>query len=208
MALSSLPVIQKGNTMLKIDTSKPYSSVKEEFIKENPSPWEVLHACTHPDPIQVKKLDSAYRPMYKLQCLHCGKTFKQLKKTDVNRDLPVWPWQSKHAEDIRARAASDYEVWREKVNRLWRDYYDAYLSSPEWQEKRRQVIALCGNKCQACGANPVQHVHHLNYQNLGNEPLSELAGVCESCHRAMHRHMWQQPITTAMVVDRMRQVAA
>jgi hypothetical protein len=32
----------------------------------------------------------------------------------------------------------------------------------------------------------MREVHHLTYARLGDEPLSDLLGLCKSCHRAIH----------------------
>jgi len=64
--------------------------------------------------------------------------------------------------------------------------YRAYLKSAEWTKKREQVIARAGGVCEQCRNNPVHHVHHLTYGNLGNEPLSDLVGLCWRCHNKEH----------------------
>lgn len=30
-------------------------------------------------------------------------------------------------------------------------------------------------------------VHHMSYDNLGNEPMQDLMGLCPECHRGVHR---------------------
>jgi hypothetical protein len=32
------------------------------------------------------------------------------------------------------------------------------------------------------------HVHHLNYQRLGDEMLFDLVALCEGCHQKLHPH--------------------
>jgi hypothetical protein len=70
--------------------------------------------------------------------------------------------------------------------------YAQYIASPEWQEKRKEALALSDNRCFNCGmprwlASIVYdqdlHVHHLNYQNVGNEQAEEdLQVLCRRCH--------------------------
>jgi hypothetical protein len=45
-------------------------------------------------------------------------------------------------------------------------------------------------KCEAMmfSCTGIAHVvHHLSYDNLGDEPLWELRAVCTSCHDKIHR---------------------
>lgn len=65
------------------------------------------------------------------------------------------------------------------------DYYK-YIRSPAWRKKRAEVILRSKGRCERCGKWPVVNVHHLSYANLGNEPLSDLLGVCVKCHMEFH----------------------
>lgn len=60
--------------------------------------------------------------------------------------------------------------------------YDSYMNSPEWQEKRREVLEAAGFKCERCGTTENLTVHHLNYENLGDEDLADLEVLCTDCH--------------------------
>ncbi len=65
------------------------------------------------------------------------------------------------------------------------DYYE-YLQSPEWRELRRAVWRRCGGVCERCRQEPMQHTHHLTYERLFHERLTDLKGLCEFCHGALH----------------------
>ncbi len=69
---------------------------------------------------------------------------------------------------------------------LWWEKYNAYLATEEWAERRRRVIDRCGGTCEGCRNRPVEHVHHLTYDHVGNELLFELVGLCLRCHRVAH----------------------
>lgn len=61
--------------------------------------------------------------------------------------------------------------------------YKQYLASREWRVKRKEVIELNNNICQRCASRPIENVHHLSYENIGDEdPSSDLMGVCRPCH--------------------------
>lgn len=76
-------------------------------------------------------------------------------------------------------------------------YYRRYLRSAAWQRKRAAVILRSKGACERCGLWPVVNVHHLSYRNVGNEPLSDLLGVCSRCHRDLHEKdvAWRQEPT-------------
>ena len=49
------------------------------------------------------------------------------------------------------------------------EYID-YLKSEDWKERRRYLMELADSMCSRCGEKATQ-LHHLNYNNLGNEEL-------------------------------------
>jgi 5-methylcytosine-specific restriction endonuclease McrA len=65
------------------------------------------------------------------------------------------------------------------------DYY-LYLQSSEWKAKRQAVWERESGLCQGCRAEPIEHVHHSTYSHLFDEPLFQLVGLCENCHRKVH----------------------
>ena len=64
--------------------------------------------------------------------------------------------------------------------------YLSYLTSAKWKAKRKQVIARCNGVCERCQQRQVRNIHHKHYDTLGDEPLSDLLGVCRPCHREIH----------------------
>lgn len=59
--------------------------------------------------------------------------------------------------------------------------YGAYLASREWGLKKRAVHARSGGRCERCHA-PANQVHHVTYERLYHERLSDLLDVCRPCH--------------------------
>jgi 5-methylcytosine-specific restriction endonuclease McrA len=42
-------------------------------------------------------------------------------------------------------------------------------------------------QCQACGnRKPPLHVHHKTYERFGKELLTDLVGLCDTCHKKVH----------------------
>ena len=63
----------------------------------------------------------------------------------------------------------------------------AYLASPEWDTKRKQVLERDLYACQGCGNTGIPlEVHHITYTNYGSESLSDLVTVCRPCHQSIH----------------------
>lgn len=75
--------------------------------------------------------------------------------------------------------------------------YDHYRKSDSWKIKRKMVLKRDGDLC-ICGG-PAKVVHHKTYKRLrltlssaekpvfiGEEMLSDLVAVCESCHNKIH----------------------
>ncbi len=60
--------------------------------------------------------------------------------------------------------------------------YRKYLQSPEWKARKEPVLERDNYACTVCGSNLNLHVHHLHYDNIGEESLSDLATLCKSCH--------------------------
>src|SRR5258708_11042478 len=84
------------------------------------------------------------------------------------------------------------------------DQYDSSLKSKEWASKRQEKLESVNYSCERdVGLNykkgkdgilrripdcdsPLD-VHHLTYDNLGNEPLSDLTVLCKFHHEREHR---------------------
>ena len=60
--------------------------------------------------------------------------------------------------------------------------YKQYLASREWRVKRNEVIELNNGICERCASRPIQDIHHLTYERIGQERISDLMGVCRPCH--------------------------
>lgn len=67
--------------------------------------------------------------------------------------------------------------------------YDEYIRSNAWKSRRQQIIARCGGICEGCRKEKMVHVHHLTYERLGDELLTDLEGVCFPCHQDRHSHI-------------------
>ena len=65
--------------------------------------------------------------------------------------------------------------------------YSLFIVSAEWRQIRVRFWAKQGRFCAACGSTENLHVHHKTYERLGgNELLTDLVGLCASCHGDVH----------------------
>lgn len=62
------------------------------------------------------------------------------------------------------------------------NFYEKYLASPQWKQRRLQAFERAGGRCERCGSAVKLEVHHLTYDRLGREELSDLLVVCKPCH--------------------------
>jgi len=140
--------------------------------------------CTNHDMVYVKRRKSNGQPLLNKQCLTCGEhDAKAYKLADV-KDFESLPEYSETLVykyyDTRRQAVL---LNREQEKQEWfKNHYNPYLNSDEWQDKRRKVLNRDGFLCQSCLINEAVQVHHLTYAHVFNEPLFELTSVCNPCH--------------------------
>ena len=56
-----------------------------------------------------------------------------------------------------------------------------------WDAVRQKVLKRDGYKCRLCGDDDELHVHHLTYENWGNEKKKDLTTLCKEHHKLFHR---------------------
>jgi len=67
-----------------------------------------------------------------------------------------------------------------------RQRYRRYLKSGHWRRLRDQKREQVGRRCEWCGAWRYLEVHHVQYRNLYDVTLDDLACLCRDCHRLVH----------------------
>ena len=129
--------------------------------------------------------------LFGTQCAECGcargvKT-SSLSASQKASAVPPDP-------DIHRRYRERNEpTWRAWLNQrafakqtAWWARYRAHLDSWKWRELRALVMTRAEHLCEVCYAAPAEHVHHLTYQRLGAELLTDLLAVCLPCHASLH----------------------
>jgi len=65
---------------------------------------------------------------------------------------------------------------------FWIDY-KRYMKTPQWRNKREVVLHRAQYRCQCCKKREANQAHHLTYDRVGRERLSDLQAVCYHCHK-------------------------
>ena len=66
-------------------------------------------------------------------------------------------------------------------------FYDFYIHSKKWQQKRVERLRLDDFKCKRCGSAKNVQVHHTNYKRVGMEDVdNDLVTLCRKCHAEIH----------------------
>ncbi len=60
--------------------------------------------------------------------------------------------------------------------------YQEYLASREWGLLKVAVRQRSGGTCERCKQAPHEQTHHVTYERIGHELLTDLLGVCRPCH--------------------------
>ena len=71
--------------------------------------------------------------------------------------------------------------------KIKKEFYDNYLLSDKWKNKKNELIAIFWNNCEACWSNENLQCHHWCYKKVWDEPLHHLFLLCDLCHREYHR---------------------
>ena len=65
--------------------------------------------------------------------------------------------------------------------------YDLFIQGAVWRALRTKRLKLDNYHCRKCNAQESLHVHHRTYIRFGgDELLSDLVTLCESCHDRLH----------------------
>ena len=106
------------------------------------------------------------------------------------------PGNSNYGKPVEQQAASQGKKNKRRKKRrgtpVWTRFdYRKYIKSKAWRNLRKVVLERDKYACQKCLATgkPL-HVHHLNYNRVGREKLTDLISVCEDCHGLEHENKY------------------
>jgi hypothetical protein len=90
-------------------------------------------------------------------------------------------------EDKTLMQGTPVTISDERIQELKTMPYTEYLLTPEWEEKRRQILERDEHRCRVCNSTEQLNVHHRTYERRGNELMSDLTLLCRSCHEIYHK---------------------
>lgn len=64
------------------------------------------------------------------------------------------------------------------------DSYSRYLDSKHWKSFSNKARKT---RCFCCLSDRNLHVHHITYERLGKEWLTDVVTVCSECHTTIHK---------------------
>jgi len=138
----------------------------------------------------------AHCKQYRKQCLTCFQSvgdaiakrtiapdkIESVPSFDIESRDGYWKTKSEQFSSLAEQIATDAQ--KKLAER--RAFYESYLQSADWREKRLMVIRRENGLCQGCRKEQITQVHHRNYDRLGDELLTDLYGYCETCHKKSH----------------------
>lgn len=65
-------------------------------------------------------------------------------------------------------------------------HYTKYMATAQWRAVRRKAMKRARNKCQFCAEAKPKVVHHLTYDRLFFERLTDVLAICFTCHALLH----------------------
>lgn len=68
----------------------------------------------------------------------------------------------------------------------YKNKYELYLASEEFDKIRQEVFKRDGGKCVVCSSSEQIEPHHLHYLTLFHESISDLITLCKRCHKIYH----------------------
>ena len=83
--------------------------------------------------------------------------------------------------------------------------YHSYLQSPEWKSKV-SLIKQRDKVCQLTGATTQLEVHHITYDRLGNEDLSDLVLLSRSAHQFVHDYYGSYRRSNTYPIDNLKEI--
>lgn len=165
-----------------------HKSSKEEAWDQHHKKYE----CEHNNQELRRRTIRGGAIQYRYQCLRCGEAVgsavassKAAANTKAFDEELYTSW-------VEARQASAQKLLSAYDKKRFFESYNAYLKTDEWKAKRRRVLERARGICEGCLEKPATQVHHLTYDNVGDELLFQLVAICDECHDKCHPERQQQ----------------
>lgn len=147
--------------------------------------------CDHTETELRRRTYSNGTVHFAVQCLRCGTQLRNYASTSQEvhkayaRRGQIPDFDENLREEFYNRIRQERTAQRETERAEWFVWYNDYLCSDEWYEKRQAVLKRDGYLCQGCRIHRASEVHHLSYEHVGDEYMFELVSLCSECHRKL-----------------------
>lgn len=138
-----------------------------------------------------------------MQCYTCGVAIKTVKKGDTDSEEYKLAAGTERSDcdskygllyfeeglnDRFIKSVNEARRQRYLIEKQMQinDYHE-YLKSDKWRTIRNKILNRCKYICEGCLIREAVHVHHITYNNIGNELAFQLVGLCEECHETAHK---------------------
>ena len=124
----------------------------------------------------------------KNQCLDCGITSQAKKRQPGDDNLKEIDAEFKSSEQNKRQEAFNrhMEGMIEAERQKMQFEYGQYLQTEEWRQIRNKILERDGRLCRGCLVKIATCVHHLTYDNVGDELCFQLVSLCDDCHNKAH----------------------
>jgi len=117
------------------------------------------------------------------------RTYEQIEKFLVDKITPL-----RNERDNKCKPFTDKlrnisnEIYNYNITYKgeWFNRYNEYLLSEEWSRKRNLILKEDNYNCCICGTEHDLQVHHIHYNNVGNEHLDDCITLCKHHHIQIH----------------------
>lgn len=87
-------------------------------------------------------------------------------------------------EELAARRRREASTAPEQLP--YKERYQQYLLSPEWQERADAAKLRFGRRCALCNSDQNLEAHHRTYERVYGEFPDDITALCADCHHAYH----------------------
>ena len=143
-----------------------------------------------PDRDNIENLGFAYDCVHSHPCLRVLKICRlqianEINKKNEGKDLKIKLSLACGEGKCKCYQRKDAATIEAEKKQRQEDYYQS-LNNPDFEALSMQVFKRDGFQCQKCKTAKNLVVHHINYERLGHEKLSDLVTLCKSCHKKVH----------------------
>lgn len=175
------------------------SNVETDKLKALQAHWEKFR-CKHTGETELRKRTvRGGGVQFVEQCLQCGAAttnpLARAKAIEINGGVEPLPFDDELERRWREaskqgaeKITGHFETLSEFQIAEFHKWYEVYLASDEWKNKKHKVLKRAKNTCEGCGDARAEVVHHLTYKNVGEEFLFELVALCHLCHNRYHEN--------------------